>query len=419
MHPGEASSFRRFLTGHVTDNRTHGRSGRAPLADNAVALPRIADSVGHPGMKSCRLSSAPLILLAAMAAPLSPPALDAAAPAVVISPEAHRHVRFAARELQRFIYLRTGETPPLVTGTAAPAGHALIIVRHDEPLARGAPALPAGTGALGPGGYQVQVAPGGPGWIVGGDDLGALYGAYRYLEHLGVRFHLHGDVVEESDTPLAWPAVAEVGRPLFTVRGLQPFHDFAEGPDWWDRDGYFAIVGQMAKLRMNFLGLHTYPESSVGPEPTVWLGLPGEYDGDGRVRVAYPASYHTTARSGRQWWGYEPMATSAFSAGAAALFARDDHGGEVMRDHPFASQTPETAVVVFNRTADLLRDAFTEARELGMLTCVGTETPLTLPRALLDRIVAGGRDPADPRLARDIYTATFDRIRKSYPIDYY
>jgi hypothetical protein len=24
--------------------------------------------------------------------------------------------------------------------------------------------------------------------------------------------------------------------PVFTTRGLQPFHDFAEGPDWWSLD---------------------------------------------------------------------------------------------------------------------------------------------------------------------------------------
>ena len=81
---------------------------------------------------------------------------------------------------------------------------------------------------------------------------------------------------------------------LFSVRGLQPFHDFAEGPDWWGTDDYLAVMGQLAKLRMNFIGLHTYPEGPVGPEPTVWIGLDGEYDSQGRVSAAYPASYHTT-----------------------------------------------------------------------------------------------------------------------------
>ena len=35
-------------------------------------------------------------------------------------------------------------------------------------------------------------------YIIGGDDIGTLYGAYRYAEHLGVRFYLHGDVVPDG-----------------------------------------------------------------------------------------------------------------------------------------------------------------------------------------------------------------------------
>lgn len=343
----------------------------------------------------------------------------AAAPNIVVMPDAPAHVRFAARELQRYVYLRTGETPSISTTLSAPETPALIIAMRGDALANHAPLPASRPSEPDAAAFVLHAVPGAHAWILGANALGALHGTYRYIEHLGVRFHLHGDAVAETDAPFAWPRVEEVGRPMFAVRGLQPFHDFAEGPDWWNRDDALAVVGQMAKLRMNFIGLHTYPESSVGPEPTVWLGRAGEYEPDGRVRIAYPASYHTTARSGRQWWGYEPMKTSDFTGGAASLFDRDDFGGEVMRGHPFASQTPETAAEVFNRTADLLRDAFTEARQLGLQTCVGTETPLTIPSALKDRIIAEGRDPTDPRLAREIYTATFDRIRRSYPIDYY
>ena len=43
------------------------------------------------------------------------------------------------------------------------------------------------------------------------------------------------------------------------LRGIQPFHDFPEGPDWWNIDGYKAVLAQLPKMRMNFFGLHTYP----------------------------------------------------------------------------------------------------------------------------------------------------------------
>ena len=40
-------------------------------------------------------------------------------------------------------------------------------------------------------------------------------------------------------------------------RGLQPFHDFPEGPDWWDQNQYRHVMSQLSKMKMNFLGLHT------------------------------------------------------------------------------------------------------------------------------------------------------------------
>jgi hypothetical protein len=120
--------------------------------------------------------------------------------------------------------------------------------------------------STGSGGHRID-------WIVGGGDIGLLYGAYRFAEKLGVRFYLHGDVV--PDTPLHWderPAIDEIGRPLFATRGILPFHDFPEGPDWWTADDYALYLGQLPKMRMNFAGFHCYPESLVGPEPLVWIG---------------------------------------------------------------------------------------------------------------------------------------------------
>ena len=53
------------------------------------------------------------------------------------------------------------------------------------------------------------------------------------------------------------PILDETRKPLFELRGIQPFHDFPEGPDWWNRDGYKAVLGQLPKMGMNFFGLHT------------------------------------------------------------------------------------------------------------------------------------------------------------------
>lgn len=54
----------------------------------------------------------------------------------------------------------------------------------------------------------------------------------------------------------------------------KPFHDFSEGPDQWNADDYKMYMEQLAKLKMNFIGLHTYPNQ----EPTVWTGTVDQFD---------------------------------------------------------------------------------------------------------------------------------------------
>jgi hypothetical protein len=326
---------------------------------------------------------------------------------IEVRPNADALERFAARELQRYVYLCTGR---------------LLAVGVSEGGLAGPGFLVAADGSLAGQDYRIMSEAAGGRQLVsvaGGGGVGTLYGVYRLAERMGVRFYLHGDVIPDRPIPLAFPPFAEEGHPLFSVRGLQPFHDFAEGPDWWGADDYLAVMGQLAKLRMNFIGLHTYPEGSVGPEPTVWIGLDGDYDEAGRVSAAYPASYHTTGRSGRTWWTYTPLRTRDFLGGAAGLYERDDFGSEVMRDESFASQTPPGSAVVFNRTGAMLGRAFAEARRLGILTCVGTETPLTLPGPVREELRRRGRDPADPAVAREVYRAMFERIGRACPADYY
>ncbi|MFN3486867.1 MAG: hypothetical protein ACK44W_15480, partial [Planctomycetota bacterium] len=235
--------------------------------------------------------------------------------AVVVPENASPLEVLAAREIVRYVYLRTGTLLPLRTG-APPASGALYVARRGRAGAEAAE-------ALGPQEYRLCRI-GGTLGVFGGDDVGTLYGAYRLAEHLGIRFYLHGDVV--PDGRIAWrlPDLEEIGKPGFEIRGILPFHDFPEGPDGWDRDDYLSCLAQLVKLRMNFVGFHAYPEGEVGPEPLVWIGWPSDLEPDGRIRFAYPAQWATTARPGR--WGYAPSKTQDFCAGAAALFAEENHG---------------------------------------------------------------------------------------------
>ncbi len=329
----------------------------------------------------------------------------------------------AARELRRYLYLRTGTAPEIAPADRAEDRPGLLVVgsRERSLVAEFASTMPGGAdvGRLRPQQYLVRTFPsrGGRGVLIaGGDPIGALYGAYRFIERLGVRFYMHGDTVPDEPTADPLPETDLTGRPVFQLRGLQPFHDFPEGPDWWSLDEYKSVLSQMVKMGMNFIGLHTYPEGGVGPEPTVWIGLPEDIAEDGTVRFSYPARHFTTT-SGT--WGYSPKKTGDYHWGAAMLFADDEHGPAYSRGRTPWPETLEDRNAVFNECGAMLRQAFTYARQLGIRTCVGTETPLAVPKALAERLRAAGRDPADPATVRALYEGIFRRIAAAYPVDYY
>ena len=317
------------------------------------------------------------------------------AQSIVFPPNASANVKLAAHEVRRYVYLRTGQLLPL-----AQKGEG-IVLRIDHGLAAQQYRLRTDAGTL---------------TISGGSDVALLYGAYAFAEKLGVRFYLDGDVIPDTRIPLAIPSLNESRTPLFELRGIQPFHDFPEGPDWWNQDDYLAYLGQLTRLRMNFLGLHCYPEGGVGPEPLVWIGLTNNLTADGRVTFSYPAFWANTAKG---TWGYASMKTSEYAGGAALLFASDDYGPDVMAGLMPRPVTPEQCNQMFDRVAEQMRIVFARARQLGIKTCLGTETPLTIPQLLRNHLMQLGLNPDNTNTVRALYTGIFKRIARTSPVDYY
>ncbi len=351
-------------------------------------------------------------------------------PDVVVAADAGWHERVAAAEVRRYLYLRTGALPTLKEAGSFSRirARAVVVLKKDGALARGLDKSDVADriAALGPEDYWLKtLEPGSKGIVLvaGGGGPGVLYAAYQLAEKLGVRYGLEGDVIPDARIPMPILDLDETGRPLFAVRGIQPFHDFSEGPDWWTVENYKTILGQLPKLRMNFFGLHTYPENpskehgaTPNAEPTVWIGRAGEFRPDGAVTASYPASYQNTARGN---WGYEAKKTGDFHCGASLLFERDDFGNDVMDGFSSDPVTPDASNEVFNRTASVFRNAFSLARRLGVQTCVGTETALTVPDLVKKRLADAGGDPKDPAVIKDLYKAMFERIAAAYPVDYY
>jgi len=256
----------------------------------------------------------------------------------IIKPEdATLAEHLAAKEIRRYFYLQTGKLLPIIeSDKQLPSKTSLIVVGQKDrgiikALTKKDARLKSSVASLGHQQYQIKTL----NYknkrtilITGGDSIGTLYAAYRLAEHLGVRFYLHGDTVPDAQITLKLPDVDEKNKPLFNLRGIQPFHDFVEGPDWWNTDDYKAIIAQLPKLRMNFIGLHTYPEGGVGPEPTVWIGLAEDVEPDGKVRFSSASGHRNTLDS--SWFGYAAKNTSEFNFGAAQLFERDGYGAEVM-----------------------------------------------------------------------------------------
>lgn len=352
---------------------------------------------------------------------------------IAIDGEASPLEKLAASELRRYVYLRSGKMAAIEVFRSEGAADdfdsrtdVLILVgSKDRPVLE----------ALLPGEMPVEVSTltkeqyllvttdsGGTevALVAGGDPIGALYGAYRLVEHLGVRFFLHGDAVPDVRLrKLSLPEIRENGKPLFDRRGIQPFHDFPEGPDWWNLEAYKAVLAQLPKLRMNFFGLHTYPEGPVGPEPAVWIGPPQEIGLDGRVKKAYPARHFVT-QNVTGAWGYQPTKTSDYKFGAQQFFEEDNFGADYMAGtHPWTEASSETSAELFNRFGTVLKNSFTLARQLGVYTCIGTETPLTIPKQTAARLKKLGKDPQDPEVTREVYEGIFGRIMKTHPLDYF
>ena len=332
--------------------------------------------------------------------------LASAAAVIVIGSQASFRETLASREVWRYVYLRTGDVMPIVS--KRPTTGDVVEIAIDRSLDRQQ--------------YRLKTEADNDRKVLritGGSGVAVLYGAYHFAETLGVRFYLHGDVIpDERLARLTIPDCDETHQPLFELRGLNPWGSHAEGIDLWNTEDWKQVITQMTKLRMNFLGVHSYPEKGgqYDSEPTVWIGLPGDFDGKGRVKQSFSASYFNTLRT---QWGYISRPTGEYRFGASLLFERDDWGSNIMFAQCPVPTTPDGCNAVFNRTGEMFGQAFTLARALGVKTCIGTEAPLRIPTPLRKRLVKQGKDPDDPAVIREVYQGMFRRIAATHPLDYY
>ena len=347
---------------------------------------------------------------------------DALPVAVVRSDGASFQVRLAGREVRRYLYLRTGGLAQIAGPEDNIKADSVIVIGvkgaahlkgylQDKAFARRIE-------SLGPQQYVIKTA-GRVVLIAGGDPIGALYGAYRFIEHFGVRFYLHGDVI--PDKQIAWktPEIDLTGKPLFALRGINTWGSHPFGFDQWSADDYRSTIAQLAKMRMNFIGMHCYLTHPY-TEPTVWIGTTGGFNKEGKVTGGYPARYYNTLWRGH-WGPILPGKTGDYPFGAAMMFEDDAWGPDVIKGLCPTPGTPESCNKLFNRVGVQFNEAFGFAKLVGVKTCLGTEAPLKkfMPKELRNRLTAKGLEPNNPEVLTRIYKGVFERIKAAHPLDYY
>lgn len=188
----------------------------------------------------------------------------------IIYPRNSSNAEFlAAKEIRKYIYMRSDRLLNIQAVTSLPSSGDLILVTKDNS------SISSLVDGLGIGhvatenqiiiktvnsvGRTILV-------ITGYDDHAVLVAAYRYAEKIGCYFDLVGDIIPDTKTSISITGYDEVGEPRFDINGIQPFHDFHQGPDLWSTNEYKSIISQLPKMGMNFIGLKTYPKHSTQEE---------------------------------------------------------------------------------------------------------------------------------------------------------
>lgn len=372
----------------------------------------------------------------------------------------------AAKEIRRYIFLRTGTAPAMAIAdnySSLPAGDVIVVSADSSIIINelkqdyGNVSAPNSDNRMG---YIIKsVSKDGRNVLVitGADSTTTLTAAYRFAELIGCHFNLAGDVIPDIKIsfPLDISSYDEKAQPWFEMRGCLPFHNFLAGPDLWETQDYKSFISQQAKMGFNFFGLHVYgeyseygpgsdPEASEmeGPEPQLWIGHKEDVNPDGSIKdsAAYYSAWASSFRTERNAWSNAPIKASDFTNGADKLFPYDEAASEAIGlKEPV---TPAEKAANFNNVGNLLKESFTHAQQLGVKTVLGNTAPIGFMPKPNDEIyedrvhfsptevqnraqnVHGLKLPAsrgytNEVFAKTMYEGVFTRIARTHPLDYY
>lgn len=392
--------------------------------------------------KPMRVFKSKIIIIAAMAIMLNLVSSCSRDKSIkIIYPENSSHqVYFAAKEVRRYIYLRTGELLALSAVSEPSDGNFILVSKDDDALVKEISELKA------PGGgffIKSEKDKNRTALVISGDDsTSTLYAAYRFAEQLGCRFYLHGDVIPDQKIAFDISGFDEQGQPVtkngrqWTTRGIQPFQNFPASSVMWTKDDWKMYIAQLPKMGMNFVGLHTYmddPEDDAvgdyGPTLNIWLGHENDLNPDGTVDFAFDATFFHTQQD---IIGWGKTVTSDLKGGTSQLFPTDGYPYEIIGETYHRDQ--EGYCKSFNNAADLFSASFSLANALGVKTATGVEIPLGkddetggeplingIPETLQARLADQyGLDPFSQETTAELYKGAYKwLLNNNIPVDYF
>jgi len=275
-----------------------------------------------------------------VAAPVSSP------PVVLVSKRAMFAERLAAHEVRRYLYVRTGQLPEVVTSDRGiPKGRTFFLVGQltDATVSRvvGPSQVQRLTRQLNPEGYVLESreVQGQRGLVISGQTgAGVLRGAYQFVQTLGVRFSPAGDIIPDGKIRFVVPTLSVVSNPVMDVRGYFPYHSGnPQGPEYWNQDDYLQFIGQQAKLGMNLIAMLQH------------------HRGDGSLDVTWTPSWDV------------PQQVGAAPFGMAKAFTAKDFRSE--NALPFVGVKEQRPLS--DQNSAMLSSVYRFSRSVGVDSCMG------------------------------------------------
>lgn len=283
------------------------------------------------------LSKLTLLVLAASQAQFG-----LASPVVVTSARPTFGEQLAARELRRYLYVRTKTLVKIQTTPASGSSFVVGTLASEQVVsALGKQLVAQLESKLGPEGFSIQTIDKNRSRtivIAGKSPSGTLRGAYRFAETLGVRFAPMGDILPDGKIPLKMPKLDVISNPVMPVRGYFPYTSGnPEGPEYWNKDDFMLFVGQQAKLGLNLIAMLQH------------------HRGDGSLDITWTPSWD------------EPYKVARAPFGMAKAF-----GVEMYRSQN-ASLLPgaESKRKLSDLNTAMLRDVYRFGRSVGVDACMG------------------------------------------------